>query len=521
MIKRIIRILIVTNLIFFLVGCVVKKENDTVIRDYPIISYQYIPEKLSVGEDLTIEEENFIMLLFSGLVYEDKQGGIKGALAGSFKYNSEENEYIFQLKDNIKWSNGDKILAEDIKKFFLNFLKSENTNYKDELFCIKGAELYSEGRISDERVGIEVEDEDTIIFKLGYANGNFLRILSQPAFVLRNVSKENDWKNSYKDILYSGAYKIENIQDENIYLIKNEEFFDANSIESEKIGIDTREEEYYALAHLETNMIDIMVNINYVAENVYSKCENNITDDKDLTEKDDLKEEKISTKEHLSLFFNLDNDRIMRDFKIRRAIIEILNNDSKEVILQFNDLDEEVDIQEKEGYETEDEKIDMYGIKGKEISILLNIEDEKNENYCEEIKNKLESQGMIINIIYTENSDEFMKEINAGNFDICLNLFLIDDNTRGYLLKLMSSSDFNTFSYTNSDYDFVLNKYFFEEDYIDKVNLINEAKKILEEDLVYDNIMSKEEYVLMNNSLEGIWYNERGNIHFENMFLKN
>ncbi len=504
MIRRIVRILIVINLMFFFNGCVVKKENNIVKRDYPIISYQYIPEKLSVSEDFSIEEENFMMILFSGLLYENQYGEIKGALAKSWYYDQEQYEYSFELKDNIKWSNGDDISANDIKEFFLEFLKSENTNFKDELFCIKGAELYSQGQISENRVGIEVEDEDTIIFKLGYANGNFLRILTQPAFLVRNVSEESDWENSYRDISYSGAYKIENIKNENIYLVKNEEYWDSNSIESKKIVINTRDDENYALAHLKTNIIDVMVNSNYVDGNEERKSEKKSIEGKGLTQ------EKVSTKEQLSLFFNLDKDRIMREFKIRKAVIEILNNDLKEAASQSSVL----------GEKTEDEETDVYTFVGKELSILVNTEEEKNEYYCEEIKNKLENRGFIVNVIYTANSSEFMKEINDGNFDLCLNLFLIDDNTRGYLLKLKSSSNFNMFSYTNSDYDFVLNRYYFEEDYIDKVNLINDAKKIIEEDLVYDNIMNKEENILMNDSVEGIWHNKRGNIHLENIFLK-
>ena len=80
-----------------------------------------------------------MLFLFEGLLESDKNGTTVPSLASAWKISNDGIDYTFLIRQNAKWSNGDKIKADDFVKFFKAILSPnlKNPNAK-ELFCIYG-----------------------------------------------------------------------------------------------------------------------------------------------------------------------------------------------------------------------------------------------------------------------------------------------------------------------------------------------------------------------------------------------
>lgn len=67
--------------------------------------------------------------LFDTLVWRDSQGYVP-ALAASWEYLEEENAYLFQLRNNVKWHDGEAFTAEDVA-FTFEYLKKHPYSMSD------------------------------------------------------------------------------------------------------------------------------------------------------------------------------------------------------------------------------------------------------------------------------------------------------------------------------------------------------------------------------------------------------
>lgn len=63
--------------------------------------------KLTNSEDR--RSKDILVALFEGLVKEDESGKIIPGLAKEYSVSEDNIEYVFKLKDNVFYSNGDKI----------------------------------------------------------------------------------------------------------------------------------------------------------------------------------------------------------------------------------------------------------------------------------------------------------------------------------------------------------------------------------------------------------------------------
>lgn len=114
-------------------------------------------------------------LLFASLYNYDTTGHIKADLAESLSINESETEYTVKLKDNLHWSDGNKISAADII-FTVKTLANAEVNA-----VTAGWEVVSAEQI----------DERTVKFKLPAAYAPFMHALTfpiLPSHVLKDVN---------------------------------------------------------------------------------------------------------------------------------------------------------------------------------------------------------------------------------------------------------------------------------------------------------------------------------------------
>jgi oligopeptide transport system substrate-binding protein len=127
-----------------------------------------------------IPEFHIIMALLEGLVTEDpKTIEPKPGAAESWTISEDQKTYVFKIRANAKWSNGDPVTAHDFvyswKRLITPGLASE---YAYQLFYLKNAEKYYKGEINDfNEVGVKAIDDKTLEVTLNNPVPFFLSLL--------------------------------------------------------------------------------------------------------------------------------------------------------------------------------------------------------------------------------------------------------------------------------------------------------------------------------------------------------
>jgi oligopeptide transport system substrate-binding protein len=103
--------------------------------------------------------------------------------ASSWEVSADLKTYTFYLNPKGRWSNGDKVVAQDFVYSWQRLLMPDlAAEYSYQLFVVKGAEEYSTGLIKDFReVGVTAIDDLTLQVRLNAPTPYFLTLLSHPS----------------------------------------------------------------------------------------------------------------------------------------------------------------------------------------------------------------------------------------------------------------------------------------------------------------------------------------------------
>src|SRR5690606_9361627 len=123
------------------------------------------PQELDPHIVTGIPEHNIIAALLEGLVAKDPRTLEPApAVAERWEISGDGKAYIFHLRTNARWSNGDPLLADDFVWSWWRALQPALGNqYAYMLFAVVNAEAYANGEITDfSQVGIKALDKHTL-----------------------------------------------------------------------------------------------------------------------------------------------------------------------------------------------------------------------------------------------------------------------------------------------------------------------------------------------------------------------
>jgi oligopeptide transport system substrate-binding protein len=109
-----------------------------------------------------------IFQLFCGLVSLNSELDIIPEVASTWDVLDGGCTYVFHLRDDVCWSDGTSVTAEDFAYAWRRLLHpATGSPYAGLLFDIKGARAYHQGEVSEpDRVGIKCLDKDTLVVDL-------------------------------------------------------------------------------------------------------------------------------------------------------------------------------------------------------------------------------------------------------------------------------------------------------------------------------------------------------------------
>ncbi|MBR9873609.1 MAG: peptide ABC transporter substrate-binding protein [Vibrionaceae bacterium] len=180
-------------------------------------------------------EMHILRDLFEGLVIQDRDGNIVPGVAQSWE-TKDNQTFVFNLRKDAKWSNGDPVTAEDfvyaLRRAVDPKLASPNVWYL-EMTSIKNIADVAEGKLPIEELGVTALDKYTLRFELESKVPYFVAMTGHTSMMpVHKVTVEQGNKpwSDPKQFVSNGAFVLDKwVVNERIELKKNPNYWDADN----------------------------------------------------------------------------------------------------------------------------------------------------------------------------------------------------------------------------------------------------------------------------------------------------
>lgn len=157
---------------------------------------------------------NIHSLISEGLLkLEPSTGQFVAGLAKSYEISENGLEYVFHLRDDIKYNDGTPITAHDFEFSWKRSLDPNTAaSYAYLLYPIKNAQQANEGKVSLDEVGVKAIDDKTLKVELNSPTAYFKSLLILPSYMPINKAYLEKMGDQYAleadSILSSGPFYI-------------------------------------------------------------------------------------------------------------------------------------------------------------------------------------------------------------------------------------------------------------------------------------------------------------------------
>ncbi|RRD39702.1 peptide ABC transporter substrate-binding protein [Leptotrichia sp. OH3620_COT-345] len=513
-IKKIIGILLVIG-IFTVLFFYPKKNNEgkgitpvifNLGSDYNTLDPHLFTEMIAVQIDSGIYE---------GLLILDKKGNYTGGVAESF--TEVDNKITFKLRENAKWSDGSKITANDFVFAFKRVLNPETAaQFSEMLFPIKNAEKYYEGKVEEKDLGIKALDNKTLEIELENPVPYFKYILTLPIAVpLKEEfykSKGDRYAVKLEGFLFNGAYKITGLKEDEILLEKNENYWNSKNIKIPKIKyivsrdfrvvdnlikngeIDMSRVEHYNLPeYKKEGTLDTFINgrLWYLDFNF----NNQFLENKKLRQ---------------AISFAINREKYVKEIKkdgsiIAKSVISNIitgyngkyrDNYPDDKYFKDNDIENAKRLYKEALKELGISKLKLELLTGNSDPEILEI-----QFLQEELRTKLGLETEVVTVSFKER----LTRTRAGNYDIVLNTWSPKyDDSLSYLERWKQKNEKNQDIWSKNKYNSLINEILVLGNGIERDRKINQAERILIDEVVIVPLYFSVENHYRNSQIKGI-----------------
>lgn len=217
------------------------------------------PESIDPALNTTVDGATMIQHLSEGLIKWDNDGNgtakLVPAQAQSWDKSEDGLTWTFHLRDGIKFNDGTPVTANDFVYSWNRLVKPETTaQYEYMLDMVDGY---------DEKVlKVEAPDEKTFVVHLKNLCPYFEEICAFPSTypVKKDVVENNDqWTLSPETYISNGPYKMESWDhNQTIKMVKNPEYYDADSYTAEKINFHLKDDHNAIYASYRSGELDFI-----------------------------------------------------------------------------------------------------------------------------------------------------------------------------------------------------------------------------------------------------------------------
>ncbi|HHX60576.1 MAG TPA: peptide ABC transporter substrate-binding protein [Epulopiscium sp.] len=200
---------------------------------------------------------------FEGLMKKDKDGNLVGGMAKDYTLADDGVTYTFNMRDDIKWSNGDPVTANDFEFSWKRVLDANlGSTYAYQLYYLKNGEAYNTGTASIDDVGVKALDDLTLEVVLEQPAPYFVELTAFYTFFPVNkavVEANPEWANEPATFVSNGAFKLTQWNHKaNILIMKNDNYYNASEVKLDGIDFAILEDENTAWQKYQANEFDFL-----------------------------------------------------------------------------------------------------------------------------------------------------------------------------------------------------------------------------------------------------------------------
>ncbi|MFO8042732.1 MAG: peptide ABC transporter substrate-binding protein [Alkalispirochaeta sp.] len=199
------------------------------------------PQSLDPHQVSTIPEQRVLTGLFEGLVTSDPETArAVPAIAETWEIGEDRVTYTFTLREEVRWSDGSAITAEQIVESWLRILAPQTaspTAWFPAMFIAGGAE-FNAGEIGAAEVAVRAIDERTFQFETVEPVPFMIEALTHHAFVVvpvHAIDRHGDKWTQPEHFVGNGPFLRADSPQENVVLEPNPAYWNAGTVELDRV----------------------------------------------------------------------------------------------------------------------------------------------------------------------------------------------------------------------------------------------------------------------------------------------
>ena len=503
-----------------LAGCGSKTDTDT---------FRFASELDIQGMDSTVVDDgmsfNAVHAITDGLTAVNEKGKTAPAIAKSWDVSDDGKTYTFHLR-NAKWSNGDKVTANDFVYSWRKIIKNAG-NYAYMLgsggASVKNADALMElgANATDEQMatlGVTAKDDQTLVVELENKVPYFTDLMAFPCYFPQNekfvekCGKNYGTKPEYT--LSNGAYKMTKwVKGNKATFTKNDKYYDAKTVATKNLEMYLVQDPKTAAQNFDNGKVD------------YARINSTLVDK--YKGKDTF-----TTFNEGYLFYlqlNFKNDTVANK-NVREALAYAINRkDLCENVLKDgskgatgfipsqlstspagkdfrDDADKYVSYDQKKAQEYLDAAKKELGTDTITIDLLYGTDKSPMDTMAEYLQGSFSKlKGLKVNMVATVKKDRIYNREANGNFQVVCTRWGPDyaDPTTYLNLALTDNSN-NYGKYANAKFDALMEQIQKESDLTKRWDLMIQAEKVMMEDMAYIPVFEKGAAALKAKNVKGL-----------------
>ncbi|WP_281648401.1 peptide ABC transporter substrate-binding protein [Parendozoicomonas sp. Alg238-R29] len=180
--------------------------------------------------------------LFEGLVVHDDSGGIIPGQAESWVVSNDAKTYIFKIRSNARWSNGDPVTAQDFVYSWRRLASPKTASpyawYLEAAMVVHAAEI-TRGEMTSDKLGVKAVDDQTLQVDLTSPLPYFIKMLTMMNMVPLHKRTVERWGKDWtlpENLIGNGAYILKQwVVNEKVGVAKNQLYWNKVSTHIENV----------------------------------------------------------------------------------------------------------------------------------------------------------------------------------------------------------------------------------------------------------------------------------------------
>lgn len=270
------------------------------------------PASLDPAKVVGLPEAQVARDLFEGLVNQGADGKPEPGVAQSWQ-TADNKRYVFKLRENAKWSNGEPVTAYDFVYSWQRLVDPKTLSpfaWFAQMAGIANADEIISGKVPVQKLGVTAPDSHTLVVQLNKPVPFFVNLLAN--FSLFPVPQKtiekygNDWTKP-ENLVGNGAFAMqERVVNEKIVLKPNPYYWDHKNTVLTKVTFIPINQESAATKRYLADDIDITESF---PKNMYKKLMKDIPD-------------QVYTPDQLGTYYYAFNTQKapLNDVRVRRAL---------------------------------------------------------------------------------------------------------------------------------------------------------------------------------------------------------